>query len=511
MKLAEINPNIRIVFLSATLPNVDQVCGWLGDLTKKPTYLLKSQYRPCPLNIHYEMYEKVIRDYDANEDSKIWSAEQIIEHYPGDKFLVFAHTKRTGTAAKKRFQEKGIQCEFHNADLTKEKRIELETRFKTDKDFRVIIATSTLAWGLNLPARRVIILGVHRGLSLVPTYDIAQMVGRAGRPAYDPAGDAYILLPDEKRDFLNFKEHCETPTYIESQLLSHVGNEEEGIKHYKVLAFHVVSEIHRRQIRTRKDFHAWFCRSLANYQAQDLDADIIDNVIELLLGCYAIQEEDGELDVTAVGTIASMLYYSPFDVADFKRNFHQLFTKGHESNDVAVAMALGNIDSFRFGICSKAEREEMDAFSRSLTPIFGPKAFTDSAVKAGFCYHNLLQGRYNATLNGMIRGLQYDFDRTSQVLTMVDQMASKWGRHVWFQGVKTRIKYGVRPHLVGLCGLPEVGAVRSQKLYDAGFRSSADIVHDPVRAASILKFKGPRMEALLAAVARSKGSKEIVN
>lgn len=66
--------------------------------------------------------------------------------------------------------------------MDKDKRIKLEKKFKEDPKFRVVIATSTLAWGCNLPARRVIILGVHRGLTLVDNFDIWQEVGRAGRP-----------------------------------------------------------------------------------------------------------------------------------------------------------------------------------------------------------------------------------------------------------------------------------------------------------------------------------------
>ena len=68
----------------------------------------------------------------------------------------------------------------------------------------MIIATSTLACGLNLPARRVVIAGVHRGLEEVETYNIIQMCGRAGRPRFDKAGDAYILLPES-----NFEKHKE--------------------------------------------------------------------------------------------------------------------------------------------------------------------------------------------------------------------------------------------------------------------------------------------------------------
>lgn len=502
MKLCEINPNIRILFLSATLPNVDEVCGWISKLTNKDTYLLESKYRPCPLSIHYEQYEEYPNSYDETEASKIWTAEQIIDQYPEDKVLVFAHTKRTGEMARRRFQEKGISCEFHNADLTKEKRIELESKFKrsiADGGLRVLVATSTLAWGINAPARRVIILGLHRGMNLVPTYDIAQMMGRAGRPRYDPAGDAYILLPHSRKKYLPLKEHCQTPTLIQSQLLTYVGknDEEEGSsRHYKTLAFHIVSEIHRNQIQTRKCFRQWFKRSLAFSQAKDLDAEIVDNVIGLLIRCGAIREEDGILSTTPVGTIASMLYYSPFDVSDFKRNFSAIFRNGDERDDIKVSIALGNIDSNRFGICSRAEREEIGDYARRLVGLYGADVFTDAAVKAGYCYYTLMHGRSNPILAGAIRGLQVDADRTTQVLLLIDQMASKWNKKHWLHDLKSRVKYGVPGHLAPFCGLPDIGAVRAKRLYDAGLKSLKDVAANPDAVAIALKFRRERAEEL---------------
>ena len=52
MKLTEMNRNIRTVLLSATLPNVDEICGWVSHLTDRDTFCLESDYRPCPLYIH---------------------------------------------------------------------------------------------------------------------------------------------------------------------------------------------------------------------------------------------------------------------------------------------------------------------------------------------------------------------------------------------------------------------------------------------------------------------------
>ena len=126
MKFTEINPKARIVLLSATMPNVDQIAEWVSySLTKKQTYVLNSQYRPVPLNVHYELYENAGR-YDAKEESKVEKALEIIgDWYPDDKFLVFAHTKRTGESMKQALRNAGIKADFHNADLDKDQRVKL--------------------------------------------------------------------------------------------------------------------------------------------------------------------------------------------------------------------------------------------------------------------------------------------------------------------------------------------------------------------------------------------------
>ena len=195
MKFTKIAPDCKIVALSATMPNVSEISQWIESLNGKETYLINSKYRPCPLSIHYETYEDV-GTYEMKEESKIDKVIDTLRKYKEDKFIVFVHSKNTGYRIKKYLDQQNIESEIHNADLDKEKRDKVEKRFKYG-DLRVIVATSTLAWGCNFPARRVIITGVHRGMSEVPTYDIAQMAGRAGRVGFDPKGDVHILLPKE--------------------------------------------------------------------------------------------------------------------------------------------------------------------------------------------------------------------------------------------------------------------------------------------------------------------------
>jgi helicase len=112
---------------------------------------------------------------------------------------------------------------FHNADLSPQERTALETRFRDPaSDLKVIVATTTLAMGINTPAEAVVIAGlIHRGPS--PTrYSVAEyknMVGRAGRLGFAQAGESYIVATGD-------------PTAQEAWSRYILGNPEEVTSHF---------------------------------------------------------------------------------------------------------------------------------------------------------------------------------------------------------------------------------------------------------------------------------------
>jgi replicative superfamily II helicase len=344
---------------------------------------------------------------------------------------------------------------FENSP-TKYREIEIE-------DPHVYVGGNVISHNCNLPARRVVIAGVHRGLSVVENYDIFQMVGRAGRPKYDPRGDAYILIPESEKDF--WVNALRNKSKIKSTLLDFVGTPENP--HYKTLAFHIVSEIHQGNVTTKEGFHEWFKDSLAHYQAQDFDDEIIDKTIALLEQKNAVYtDENGKYQVTAVGKIASMYYYSPFDVSDLKRNFKHLLDKGHENNDHAISLALGNVDTNKWGVVNKHEKKLIDSFETKINREFGD-FYTSSAIKYAYVYHNMLKGRKEPAFAAVQGGLINDMDRMMQVLYMIDSM-SKWEQKDWFSNLRLRLYYGVESDLVGLIQIPNVGQVRAKRLKNAG-------------------------------------------
>ena len=80
---------------------------------------------------------------------------------------------------------------FHHAGLTAEERDIVAEAY--DKGvIKVIVATCSLAAGINLPARRVILQGARMGRDLIGPAMLRQMRGRAGRKGKDEIGESYL-------------------------------------------------------------------------------------------------------------------------------------------------------------------------------------------------------------------------------------------------------------------------------------------------------------------------------
>lgn len=197
MRFTKLNPNARVLFMSATMPNVEEFAKWLSVLNGKTTEIINSPWRPTPLTWHFPRFTET-GSYAQNRSAKISEAIALLNDPAKrhEKFLLFVHDKNTGNELLRRVRGEGISAEFHSADAPKEQRNKLEREFKDPAGaLRVLVATSTLAWGVNVPAQNVVVVGTTRGIQPVDMADILQMAGRAGRAL---APDYYIVAPTAK-------------------------------------------------------------------------------------------------------------------------------------------------------------------------------------------------------------------------------------------------------------------------------------------------------------------------
>lgn len=146
----ENHPKCRCLMLSATIPNVDDFGKWLEHLSGRPSQTIIGKYRPCQLNINFHPFldssGKKKMFYSEIEQKRLEETVKLVQKYRHDPTLVFVGNKDFGHKLSKLLSALGINQYFHNADLDREKRQDIESKFK-DGTIKVLISTTTLAWG----------------------------------------------------------------------------------------------------------------------------------------------------------------------------------------------------------------------------------------------------------------------------------------------------------------------------------------------------------------------------
>ncbi|WP_333784856.1 DEAD/DEAH box helicase [Thermocrinis sp.] len=213
-----INKNIALLGLSATMPGVEELSRWI-----KASLLIKSQWRPVPLERQYHALSEFVGIKGDKDKAlgKLWDAlwhlskpdEKVILFVPqkqiGWNLLELANNEKIGimnqTLPFEKTEEREPEIAFHNADVPKEEREAIEKEFR-DGDLRFLIATQTLAYGVNLPADRVLILVKifknKKWMCIPDELDILQMEGRVGRLGLKEKGYSHIIIQGGSREML---------------------------------------------------------------------------------------------------------------------------------------------------------------------------------------------------------------------------------------------------------------------------------------------------------------------
>jgi len=464
MRFTQINPESRVLFLSATMPNVEEFGEWLTTLNGKHTGIVYCDWRPVTLQMNFVEYENIGSYYEIR-DNKIDSAIDVVLQKPNEKFLVFVHDKGTGRDIVKKFAQAGIKSMFHNADLDIENRLEIERQFKDRKEgLRVLVSTSTLAWGMNLPARNVVIVGVHRGINEVDELDIIQMCGRAGRYGIDDSGFVYMIVPMGSTE--RWRARLANPRPVTSYL-----------KKLEILAFHILSEINTKNINNTSDVEKWYSRSLAAIQNINIQENEADLVIQDLLNMNMIKQQrmGNAFKITNMGVISALMYYSPYDIHGWHRNFEQVF-KNEIENEVVIAWAVTDVPSNRLSYMPKNMINTADNLKKVLTRYGIDYSYTDlTSINWVMAATHCLEGSEpsDPALKSVMRGFQYDSPRMISALEMLDANYSRWGFDWKEFGLRTT--YGVPKQMLDLVRIEGVGKARAEKLYSLGLRDAASI------------------------------------
>ena len=354
---------VRLVGLSATLPNYKDVAAFLRVDPAKGLFHFDNSFRPVPLEQQYIgiTEKKALKRFQLMNEI---TYEKVVEQAGRNQVLIFVHsrkeTAKTARAIRAMAEEKDTLGRFmvedsasqeickemaetvkngdlkellpfgfgiHHAGMVRSDRELMESLF-ADGHIQVLVSTATLAWGVNLPAHTVIIKGTQiyspeagRWVEL-SALDVMQMMGRAGRPQYDTSGTGIIITTySELQYYLSLLNH-QLP--VESQLV-------------KSLPDLLNAEIVLGTVQNVRDAVAWlgytyfYIRMLRNPTLYGVTEDEEDPVLEqrrldlvhtaatALFKCNLIKydRKTGNLQATDLGRVASYYYVSHTSISVF--------------------------------------------------------------------------------------------------------------------------------------------------------------------------------------------------
>ncbi|CAJ1061882.1 activating signal cointegrator 1 complex subunit 3 [Xyrichtys novacula] len=351
--------SVRVVGLSTALANARDLADWLG-IQQVGLFNFRPSVRPVPLEVHIHGFPG--QHYCPRMASMNKPTFQAIRsHSPAKPVLIFVSSRRqtrltaldliaylaTEDNPKQWLHQDEREIEaiiatvrdsnlkltlafgigMHHAGLHERDRKTVEELFVNCK-IQVLIATSTLAWGVNFPAHLVVVKGTEyydgksRRYVDYPITDVLQMMGRAGRPQFDDQGKAVILVHDIKKDF--YKKFLYEPFPVESSLLS-------------VLSDHLNAEISAGTISSKQDamdYITWtyfFRRLVMNpsyYNLEDISHESINTFLSGLVErslrdlecsyCIEIKEDDRTIEPLTYGRISSYYYLKHQTIRMFK-------------------------------------------------------------------------------------------------------------------------------------------------------------------------------------------------
>jgi len=326
-KIRQVLDGVQFIAMSATVRNAEQISEWLG------CKLVVSDFRPVPL-MRFVVTPDIVYDESGQEIAEVNTFEDfIIDTLTNSgQTIIFVRSRKSAEslAEKLSYHVSGILKEsekeeldkiemsrdslgyerlltllrrgtgFHHAGMLSDQRRIVERLFR-ERKIKLIVATTTLAAGMNLPARSVVIRDIFRydGFSsaMIPNLEIQQMLGRAGRVRFDKIGNGYIWSSRQRAKEV-FSEY--------------INGEVESIKSRMTepkVRMHVLGLISSGLCKDQPSLSEFFSTTLASYDNLQLEEWIERSIIFL-------KEKEmirGELSfkATPFGRKVSELYIDP--------------------------------------------------------------------------------------------------------------------------------------------------------------------------------------------------------
>ncbi len=539
-RLMQVNPDIQLVVLSATIKNVEEVAEWLSAIP------VTTEWRPVTLRegvFHHD--EILFKDGSAQKIEK--SSKNPLVNLAlytiksGGQVLAFAGTRRNSlslakkvavkigpilskplkrslaqlseqilaTGARTRISEqlaevasKGVA--FHHAGLCGNHRKLIEKSFREGK-IKILTATPTLAFGVNLPARVVILIDYRRyesgyGYYPIPVLEYKQMAGRAGRPRYDKVGDSILIAKTEdERDYL-----------MESYILSETERIWSKLAVERILRSHVLATIASDFVHTEQGIYDFFGKTFYAYQ---YNPRAIEGVIAKSLGFLftekMVEVGGDKIYATKFGRRVSELYIDPLSGVVIR---DALASRAQRLTDISfLHMVARTPDMFpklrpyskEMDVLQFFVEEHKDEFMVGLPSIYEDRlAFEEflGEAKLAWVLYSWMDETSEDEMIERFRvqpGDLYRLISTSKWLLHASHELASLFKHKdllsHLAKLTVRIEKGVKPELLALVKLDGIGRARARILYNSGLRSLEDVKRAPLGKLTGLPLIGPRL------------------
>lgn len=491
----------RILALSATISNAAEIAEWLD------AELVESDWRPVPLKSGVFFDDTIF--YEAGQNS-----EEIVSY--GDpcvtlafnglqhgQMLFFVNTRRSTQAVASRiakklksksrikgdsltfsdsvYKERLEECAahgtcFHHAGLTRHDRVLIENAFR-ENQLKVLVATPTLAAGINLPARRVVVRDVKRfyrdlGYYFIPRLEIHQMMGRAGRPKYDTEGEAILIAKKEEEVDMLFSRYIYAdPEAISSKLASQAA-----------LRTHLLALIASEYIQSEDDSKKFFSKTFYVHQNGE---EYVYDTIEQARAYLERHDMVTAYAATPFGKRVSQLYIDPASAVVLKNGLAEDMPELGMLHAVSACPDMSSL-YLRRGEFSKYDLLTEQHLEEFLLPV--PDNWEEpelyeiflSQVKTAYLLHlwtEEMDERKICDTFGIGPGDVYRIRETSDwLLYAFSEIARLFSYNQGaIRKLRTRLRYGIKEELLSLVKIRNIGRVRARKLYDAGYKSVKDV------------------------------------
>ena len=522
-RLMDALPQAQFLALSATARNADEISEWLDS------ELIEMEWRPVPLRegVFYggevEFVDDGIMEVEQLDyDPAIAIAlKTVIE---GGQAIIFAMTRKRAESyaekaadalarrldtlteedvralgeavhelaeqiEKSSFTERLARiisrgASFHHAGLGYQHRRVVEKLFR-ERKLKIIAATPTLAAGVNLPARTVIIPELWRyeiaqGMRQISVTEYKQFCGRAGRPGFDETGYAITIARREDDKRLIFEKYLlGKPERIWSRL----GSE-------KHLRTHVLALVASNAVGSIDELKRFFSKTLFSFQYGSYGAyERIIQALNFLTRAGFIADSGETLVATRLGKRVSELYIDPLTAVKIieltdhepdKMNDITLLQVICSTPDIpqlsAVKVSEALLETFIEGNKDYLidipdpldEPESYEEFMETMKLVYIMKAWIDEMSESEMYERFGVEPGDLAVLRERCSWISYAASQLTRIL-------ERTSYHRAFEVLTGRLEHGVRQELLLLTKLHGIGRVRARNLYDHGFKTLDDL------------------------------------